>query len=144
MGQKDISAIKECSSDGFRLILSFSFLMSIPALLARDYIGGLFTDNIEVQGMVATLIIILIVYQFGDGLQFTFANSLRGISCVKPMIYYAFLAYFVINLPLGYILGFHTSLGILGVWIAFPFGLTTAGILYRTKFNKELRRLSRQ
>ena len=144
MGQKDISAIKECSSDGFRLILSFSFLMSIPALLARDYIGGLFTDNIEVQGMVATLIIILIVYQFGDGLQFTFANSLRGISCVKPMVYYAFLAYFVINLPLGYILGFHTSLGILGVWIAFPFGLTTAGILYRTKFNKELRRLSRQ
>ena len=88
--------------------------------------------------MVSVLIIILIVYQFGDGLQYTFANALRGIACVKPMVYYAFLAYFVINLPLGYILGFHTNLGISGIWAAFPFGLTIAGILFWNRFRKEL------
>ena len=31
------------------------------------------------------------VYQFGDGLQYTFANALRGIACVKPMVLYAFI-----------------------------------------------------
>lgn len=138
MGQNDLPAVRSCASNGFRLVLCFSLLMSIPAFLARNYIGGLFTDSIEVQRMVSVLIIILIVYQFGDGLQYTFANALRGIACVKPMVYYAFLAYFVINLPLGYILGFHTNLGISGIWAAFPFGLTIAGILFWNRFRKEL------
>ncbi len=138
MGQNDLPAVRSCASNGFKLVLCFSLLMSIPAFLARNYIGGLFTDSIEVQRMVSVLIIILIVYQFGDGLQYTFANALRGIACVKPMVYYAFLAYFVINLPLGYILGFHTNLGISGIWAAFPFGLTIAGILFWNRFRKEL------
>lgn len=144
MGQGDLPAVRSCATNGFKLVLSFSFLMSIPAFLARNYIGGLFTDSMEVQMMVSVLIIILIVYQFGDGLQYTFANALRGIACVKPMVYYAFLAYFVINLPLGYVLGFHTGLGIYGIWAAFPFGLTIAGILFWNRFRKELNKASAQ
>ena len=49
--------------------------------------------------MVAQLIIPFIIYQFGDGLQINFANVLRGIADVKPMMYIAFIAYFLISLP---------------------------------------------
>jgi MATE family multidrug resistance protein len=27
--------------------------------------------------------------------------------------------------------------GIIGIWMAFPFGLTTAGILYYLRFNRD-------
>ena len=47
--------------------------------------------------MVAQLIIPFIIYQFGDGLQINFANALRGIADVKPMMYIAFIAYFLIS-----------------------------------------------
>ena len=47
-----------------------------------------------------------LVYQFGDGLQITFANALRGISDVKLMMIIAFVAYFIISLPVGYFCGF--------------------------------------
>ena len=83
----------------------------------------------------------MMIYQFGDGLQYTFANALRGIACVKPMVTYAFIAYFIICLPLGYTLGFPCGIGILGIWIAFPFGLTIAGFLYKHRFEKELKKM---
>ncbi len=138
VGQRDLAALRMCANDGFRLVLFFSFVMSIPVLLFRHDIGFLFTDNEDVQHMVATLIIVLIIFQFGDALQYTFANALRGIACVKPMVAYAFLAYFIIGLPTGYLLGFTFQMGLPGIWLAFPVGLTVAGILYWLRFKKEI------
>lgn len=142
VGQKDFVAVKTNAADGFRLVLLISTVMSIPVLLLRHQVGALFTDNIEVQQTVASLIIVLVIYQFGDGLQYTYANALRGIACVKPMVYIAFFAYFVISLPLGYFLGFTFGFRIIGIWSAFPIGLTIAGILYYMRFKKELQKVT--
>ena len=144
MGQKDYAAVRRNAYDGFRLNLLFSLCMGIPVFLLRHQIGGWFNDNAEVQAYVSVLIILMMVYQFGDGLQYTFANALRGIACVKPMVLYAFIAYFVISLPLGYTLGFTCGMGILGIWIAFPFGLTIAGEMYRRRFEKELQKIEQR
>ena len=144
MGQKDYAAVRRNAYDGFRLNLLFSLCMGIPVFLLRHQIGGWFNDNAEVQAYVSVLIILMMVYQFGDGLQYTFANALRGIACVKPMVLYAFIAYFIISLPLGYTLGFTCGMGILGIWIAFPFGLTIAGEMYRRRFEKELKKIEQR
>ena len=144
MGQKDYAAVRRNAYDGFRLNLLFSLCMGIPVFLLRHQIGGWFNDNAEVQAYVSVLIILMMIYQFGDGLQYTFANALRGIACVKPMVLYAFIAYFVISLPLGYTLGFTCGMGILGIWIAFPFGLTIAGEMYRRRFEKELQKIEQR
>ena len=144
MGQKDYAAVRRNAYDGFRLNLLFSLCMGIPVFLLRHQIGGWFNDNTEVQAYVSVLIILMMIYQFGDGLQYTFANALRGIACVKPMVLYAFIAYFVISLPLGYTLGFTCGMGILGIWIAFPFGLTIAGEMYRRRFEKELQKIEQR
>ena len=144
MGQKDYAAVRRNAYDGFRLNLLFSLCMGIPVFLLRHQIGGWFNDNAEVQAYVSVLIILMMVYQFGDGLQYNFANALRGIACVKPMVLYAFIAYFVISLPLGYTLGFTCGMGILGIWIAFPFGLTIAGEMYRRRFEKELKKIEQR
>ena len=144
VGQKDFAAVRRNAYDGWRLALLFSTLMGIPVFLLRHQIGGWFNDNVEVQQNVAMLIVWMMVYQFGDGLQYTFANALRGIACVKPMVTYAFIAYFIISLPLGYTLGFPCGLGIQGIWIAFPFGLTIAGILYWQRFVREVKKMERR
>lgn len=141
VGQKDFVAVKTNAADGFRLVLLIAAVMSVPVFLLRHQVGALFTDNAEVQQIVATLIIVLVVYQFGDGLQYNYANALRGIACVKPMVYIAFFAYFVVSLPLGYLLGFVFHFGIVGIWSAFPIGLTIAGILYYVRFRRDLKKV---
>ena len=141
-GRGEVTAIRRSANAGFHLILLMAVATSVPIFLLRDYWGGLFTDNETVGATVATLVIPLLIYQFGDGLQINFANALRGISDVRPMMFIAFIAYFVISLPVGYICGFVLDWGITGIWMAFPFGLTTAGILYYLRFRHKTQHLS--
>jgi Na+-driven multidrug efflux pump len=115
--------------------------MSLFIFLFRYQIGGWFTDNREVSLMVVSLVIPFLFYQFGDGLQINFANALRGISDVKVMTGIAFVAYFIIGLPAGYFFGFVLKWGIVGIWMTFPFGLTTAGIFYWLRFRHKLKML---
>lgn len=137
-GKEDILNIRHSANAGFHIIMVMAMFVSIPIFLLRNYIGSWFTDNEAVNITVAGLIIPFIFYQFGDGLQITFANALRGISDVKSMMIIAFIAYIIISLPLGYFLGFVLNLGTVGVWFAFPFGLTSAGIMLYFRFRKNI------
>ena len=119
---------------GLHLNLLLGLLTAVPIFLLRNQIGGWFVDSAEVSALVAAVVIPLCIYQFGDALQCTYCNALRGMEDVKPLVWIAFVAYFVISLPLGYLFGFTLNGGLWGIWMAFPFGLTTAGILYLTRF----------
>lgn len=138
-GKGDQVNVRRSASAGFHLIMMMSVVVSILLYAFRHAIGGWFTDSEAVGVTVASLIIPFILYQFGDGLQITYANALRGIANVKPMMIIAFIAYFIISLPLSYFFGFIMEWGTFGVWMAFPFGLTSAGILFYWQFRKATR-----
>lgn len=133
-GQRDIVNVRRAAYAGFHLMMALGAVLSLIVFLFRNQLGNWFTDSPEVVTMVTSLIVPFLIYQFGDGLQITFANALRGISDVKPMMLIAFIAYFVISLPVGYLCGFLLDWGIVGVWMAFPFGLTSAGWMLWWRF----------
>lgn len=135
-GQHDLENVRKVAYSGFHIITFMAFTLAIPIFLLRNQIGGWFTDSETVSLMVAQTVIPFLIYQFGDGLQINFANSLRGIADVRPMLLYAFIAYFIISLPAGYFFAFTLKLGLVGIWMAFPFGLTSAGIMYYLRFKK--------
>lgn len=139
-GQGDTAAVKRTTYAGFHIIIAIAAVVSVPIFLLRGSISLWFNDSPEVCLLVSQTIIPLIVYQFGDGLQCTFANALRGISCVKPMMYAAFFSYFVISLPLSWLLGIRLGYGLTGLWWAFPVCLTCAGVLYYICFRRNLRK----
>jgi len=93
--------------------------------------------------MVAQLIIPFVIYQFGDGMQCNYSNALRGISDVSKVTWYAFIAYFLVSLPSGYLFGFVFGLGLTGVWYSFPLGLTCAGLLFRSRYRRSMNLLCR-
>ena len=134
-GQNDIINVRRSAYAGFHLMMTLGVVLSLIVFLCRNYLGGWFTDSQEVAAMVTSLIFPFLVYQFGDGLQITFANALRGISDVKLMMVIAFVAYFIISLPVGYFCGFVMGWGVVGVWMAFPFGLTSAGLMLWWRFH---------
>lgn len=133
-GQRDIVNVRRAAYAGFHMMMALGAVLSLIVFLFRNQLGRWFTDSPEVVTMVTSLIVPFLIYQFGDGLQITFANALRGISDVKPMMLIAFIAYFVISLPVGYLCGFVLDWGIVGVWMAFPFGLTSAGWMLWWRF----------
>ena len=141
LGQRDFYNVNRTANTGFHIILVMIICTSVPIYLLRHHIGGWFTDDASVSLMVAQVIVPFLLYQFGDGLQINFANALRGIADVRPMMLFSFIAYFVISLPLGYIFGFTLNCGITGIWMAFPFGLTSAGIMYYLRFRYKVKTL---
>lgn len=138
-GQKDTESVRHSASAGFHIILLMAICVSIPLFLLRNEIGGWFTDNDEVTLLVASLIVPFIIYQFGDGMQCNYSNALRGIADVKPVMYIAFIAYFIISLPAGYLFGFVFDWGLTGIWLSFPFGLTSAGLMFWWRFREQTR-----
>lgn len=129
------------SHAGFHLAMMCATAVTIPIVIFRDSLGILFTDNVEVCQLVSALVLPFVIYQVGDCLQCAYSNGLRGLSVVKPLVPVAFFAYFVISLPIGYLLGLPLGLGLEGVWFAFPAGLTTAGICYLYFFRRNQKRM---
>lgn len=141
LGQGDVRNVRDSATAGFQLILIMAAVVSTGIFAFRNSIGGLFSENMEVAAIVAQLVIPFIIYQFGDGMQCAYSNALRGISDVNPVILIAFIAYFLVSLPAGYIFGFVCGWGLTGIWMSFPLGLTTAGLLYFLRFRRTLARL---
>ena len=137
-GQGDMLRVKENVSAGFKIILVMAAAVSIPLLIVRNSLGYFFTDSAEVAAMVAQLVIPFVIYQFGDGLQCNYSNALRGISDVKMVMVYAFIAYFLISLPSAYLFGFVFDWGLTGIWMSFPLGLTSAGLLFYRRYRKSI------
>ena len=138
-GLHDWGNVKRVANVGFHLILVMMAFSATAIYLLRYRLGGWFTDDAAVSAMVTQVIFPFLVYQFGDGLQINYANALRGIADVRPMMLFAFIAYFVISLPLGYLFGITFGWGIFGIWMAFPFGLTSAGVMYYLRFRYKTR-----
>lgn len=141
MGSGGNQHIMRTATAGFHLILFLFVLTCLPIVLLRYQIGGWFTEDAEVSQMVVSVMIPFLLYQVGDGLQINYANALRGIADVKWIMIYAFIAYFLISLPVGYFFGFTLNWGLMGIWMAFPFGLTSAGLMYYLRFKYSLRKM---
>lgn len=135
-GQDDRDNVRHTVVAGLQVMVALELLLSGIIFLLRNHIGGWFTDSAEVSSKVISLMVPFFIYQFGDGLQINYANALRGIADVKPLMVIAFIAFFVISLPVGYFCGFVLNFGLVGVWMAFPFGLTSAGVIMWYRFKK--------
>ena len=142
-GRKDLGSVREYARKGYFMTLGISATLSALLYCFRYQAAGIFTDSPEVSAMAVSLFFLLFAYQFGDGLQLCFANVLRGIQDVRPIMYAAFVSYYLIAIPSAYVLGFKTSLGIHGIWLGFPIGLTLAGIFFYTRYRSDLRRFDR-
>lgn len=142
-GRKDLKSVREYARKDYFMTLGISATLSVLLYCFRYQAAGIFTDSPEVSAMAVSLFFLLFAYQFGDGLQLCFANVLRGIQDVRPIMYAAFVSYYLIAIPSAYVLGFKTSLGIHGIWLGFPIGLTLAGIFFYARYRSDLKRFGK-
>lgn len=140
--KKDYAGIHAYVKRGILMIFGTSLSLSILLYIFRYPAVGMFTDSPEVAEIAVVLFYVLFAYQIGDGIQLCFANVLRGLQDVKPIMYAAFVSYYLIAIPVAYVLGFKAGLGAVGVWLGFPIGLTLAGLFFYARYRSDMRRLT--
>ena len=75
------------------------------------------------------------LYQIPDSIQMVTLGALRGYNDTRAIFIVAFLSYWGVSLPVGYMLCFHglpgmAAMGVKGFWIGFIVGLCCSAALY--------------
>ena len=86
--------------------------------------------------MAAYLLLFAAVFQISDSTQSISAGLLRGIKDVKVPTLFIFIAYWVVGIPMGYLLAFHYDMGAAGMWMGFIIGLTFSAVFLSLRFKK--------
>ena len=97
-------------------------------------IAGWFVEDAAVVALAVQLLAVAALFQLVDGMQVIAAACLRGIMDVKVPAVITCVAYWVLALPLGYVLGVRGPLGAVGIWIGIASGLALAAIALSARF----------
>lgn len=89
-------------------------------------LAGLFVKDADVIETAAALLLLAGAFQLCDGLQVVSAGALRGMDDVRAPAWFAFVAWWVVALPLSWLLGLYLKQGAFGVWAGLTAGLAVA------------------
>lgn len=140
-GVGDMTGVRRITTAGLHL----NFVLATIASLAFFFLGPdlihFFSPDPEVLASAELLILPLVLYQYGDAAQLTFANGVRGMGNARPFLWVALIAYILIGVPVLFTLAVGFDLGNVGVYYSFSFALFAAAIILYVAFRNTLRKL---
>lgn len=121
----------EASAAGWAAILlgagCMAFFSAVLTLFPHA-IAHVFTESSAVIAATVPLLLVAAAFQFFDGLQITATGALRGAGNTHAGLIVQIVGYWVIGLPVGYVLGFRWHYGAVGLWLGLCVGLIVAGL----------------
>jgi MATE family multidrug resistance protein len=135
VGQKDIHETRKAGFTASLLGASVMFCSGLIFIFFRNYLPTLYVNDEAVISIASSLLVIAALFQLSDGVQAVGIGILRGLTDVKIPTAITFIAYWIVGLPIGYLLGFTFEMGVQGVWIGLLSGLTTSAILLTLRFS---------
>ena len=140
-GARNIGELSLAAKASYHLVLAWNAFAALVFISLRHFIPTLFTTNAEVIAIASHLLAFAALYQLSDGIQNVSVGILRGIQDVKIIMPIALISYWILNLPVGYLLGFSLGMGPSGLYVGFTFGLSTAALLMILRIRRSVRRL---
>lgn len=136
LGEGDYVGLKKVGINNLKIVFIFMFVCGLFFIIGRNVLPTFFTkaEDVDVIQLAAKLMVVAALFQLSDGIQVVALGSLRGIQDVKIPSIITFIAYWVIAIPLGYLLCVPMKMGAFGMWIALGLGLTVSAILLVYRF----------
>ena len=140
-GQRNFFRLRRFAVSSYHIVLLFMGVSALLFALLNQYLPWIFTADIAVIGIAAQLLVIAGLFQLFDGTQVVGLGILRGIGDVNIPTLITFVAYWVIGLPVAYLLGIVLDLGVIGIWYGLTLGLLTSSLLLFTRYRRVVSRL---
>lgn len=146
-GQKNRPAMLRAGIAAYHLVIAFMGFCALMIALLRHWLPSFYVrpDDPSAELMMnvsAQLLIYAALFQISDGTQVVGMGILRGIQDVKAPTIIALIAYWVIGLPVGYVLGFYLGMGVSGVWLGLALALTFAAVFLGFRFFNKGKRIA--
>lgn len=128
VGAKRFKDARSYSYLGIGLAVSLSLLCAGGLLIFSEEVAGFYTKDAAVLALTQQFLIYALFFQFSDAIAAPIQGALRGYKDVNFTLIMAFISYWIISLPLGYVLANYTSLQAFGYWVALISGIAVAAI----------------
>jgi MATE family multidrug resistance protein len=131
--QKNWNEIKRASVAAIQLVLLVMGTFGILFIVLNRYLPLVFTNEPAIMELASSLLIIAAMFQLFDGMQVAIIGILRGLEDVRIPTLIALVGYWLIALPLAYLLAFTWHMETIGIWIALLTSLVAVagGLLWR-------------
>ncbi|MCK4754925.1 MAG: MATE family efflux transporter, partial [Calditrichia bacterium] len=106
VGRDDRKGARNAGIAAFILSAAVMGIFGIIFIVFRWLLPTLYIDEPEVINIAASLLIIAALFQLSDGTQAVGIGLLRGLADAKIPMFITFIAYWIVGLPGGYLLGF--------------------------------------
>lgn len=117
---------------GLVLALLFAAIAAAIMFTLARQIPLIYTQDPQVLALASSLFALAALYQFSDAVQVACAGALRGFQDTRLPMLLTMIAYWLIGLPTGYVLGLTDWLGPArgpaGFWIGLIVGLSSAAL----------------
>jgi multidrug resistance protein, MATE family len=113
---------------GIYLSILIAVVAGLFVVLFRYDVAGFYSNEAAVIKLTGTFLIYALFFMISDAVQVTALAALRGYKDVNVAFIMTLIAYWLICLPVGYLLAHYTDLGAAGYWIGLTVGLLVAGI----------------
>lgn len=127
LGARDPAAARARGSIALAIGVGFMACAAIIFLVGREWLVFAFTSDPEVISIGARLLIVAAAFQLFDGLQAVATGALRGLGDTRTPMFSNLAGYWLLGLPLGYVLCFGVGLGVVGLWLGLSAGLISIG-----------------
>ncbi|GEK31896.1 MAG: MATE family efflux transporter [Kurthia sp.] len=128
IGAKRYEDAKDYTKKAIILAVSICTLTLGALILLRREIALVYSDDLEVVALATGFLIYAAFFQLSDAVQAPIQGALRGYKDVTTTSIMAVISYWVIALPLGYILADVLDFGPTGYWIGLISGLAVGAI----------------
>jgi MATE family multidrug resistance protein len=135
LGRRNRHEVRVAGFTAILIAVTFMGCAGIIFVLFNHMLPRLYINDELVISKAADLLIMAALFQLSDGTQAIGLGILRGLTDVKVSTVITFIAYWVLALPIGYILGFKYNYGVYGVWTGYIIGLTASAIMLTLRFN---------
>lgn len=139
LGARKISQARIATSTGMILAVVFAVAICAFTIAYRVAIVHIYNSDAPIVELASTLMFYLGAYQVVDALQMIGIGVLRGYNDTRIISFICFGAYWIIGLPMGFILG-RTSvlgapMGAQGFWLAYLAALSFGAACYWARVN---------
>ena len=124
-GEKNIPDLKRYSFVGIIISVGFMACSAIIFALFPEFLVSLFTKDVQLIKISVPVIYILAMFQVFDGLQVSLSGIFKGIKKTGVVLAANFISYWLISIPLGYILAFKFGMNLNGFWL----GLCSSAVI---------------
>ncbi|SEM93528.1 multidrug resistance protein, MATE family [bacterium A37T11] len=141
LGRQNFNRLHRSANSSYHIVLAFMCITALMFVVFNHVLPRIFTDDQRVINIAASLLIIAGLFQLFDGTQVVGLGILRGTGDVNQPTVIAFVAYWIIGLPLGYVLGIIFGLGVSGIWYGLTVGLVASSLSLYRRYRVKIRSL---